>query len=75
MVAAPPPTESLDLASMAMYGFGAIPTIGSSESTGNGDSYSSRGQDNRSHSCAAATTDSESDRPLKKRLRPRGTRN
>ncbi|KAM4068094.1 hypothetical protein HRG_009620 [Hirsutella rhossiliensis] len=48
MVAAPMPTDLVNIASMAMFGFGAIPTIGSAES---------------------------SERPLKKRLRPRRARN
>lgn len=71
MVAAPLPAQSgADLAAMAMYGFGAIPTIGSAVSVGN------RSKDDGVNPCfVVAMSDPEAERPLKKRLRPRRSRN
>lgn len=72
MVAAPMPTHLADLASMALYGFGAIPTIGSADSAGDGDNDGSSNQGDSGELTTAVATDSE--RPLKRRLRPRKAR-
>ncbi|KJZ72831.1 hypothetical protein HIM_07775 [Hirsutella minnesotensis 3608] len=77
MVAAPMPPQPFDMSSLAMFGFGAIPTIESAvpetnqSDTRTAPSSADDGNRGRESSIVVVTSDAESERPLKKRLRPR----